>query len=208
MHNKILLTCIVITILAGCRQTSKKEDKILTPAVNFINPPIPGANVLYKEYIVDALKGDTLFYNTGSILYFPPNSFADKDGNPVQGNVQIKYREFADPMDFYLSGISMSYDSAGKAYTFESSGMCEVLAFKDGVPVFVNLKSKPEIYLAGTNNSPFHNLYYLDTVQKKWMYKGLNTVIDISAINNKKNCTGYSIRRGNYATHKTGKSQR
>lgn len=51
--------------------------------------------------------------------------------------VKITYREFADPIDFFVSGIPMEYDSAGRKYNFESSGMCEINAYKDDIAVLL-----------------------------------------------------------------------
>ncbi|MEP7254308.1 MAG: hypothetical protein ABI666_00960 [Ferruginibacter sp.] len=189
MNIKTFLLFVLPFGFVSCNQADKKETKISTLSDNFIKPPVNGVDVPYEEYSVDAAKGDTLFYKTGSIILFPPNSFIDKNGNVIQGNVQVKYREFSNPIDFYLSGIPMDYDSVGKPYTFESSGMCEVLAYKDGVPVFVNPKSNPEINLASDNNSQNHNLYYLDTVQKKWVGQGTSIVTELNNSKNKNQAT-------------------
>ncbi len=179
MGFKLLLIGICICVFVSCNQESKKETKVVPEPERFIDPPIKGADVPFKEYMVDAAKGDTVYYPTGSIILFPPNSFVDKDGNVITGNVQVKYREFSKPIDFFLSGIPMNYDSAGVQYTFESAGMCEILAYKDGAPVFVNPASKPEINLASEDSSQIQNLYYLDTAQKKWVNKGASIITDL-----------------------------
>ncbi|MFT3909309.1 MAG: hypothetical protein QM737_07795 [Ferruginibacter sp.] len=145
----------------------------------FINPPVAGINVPLSEYNLDAEKGDTLYYPSGSIIYFPPSAFVDGSGNPIKGNVKISYREFADPVDFFVSGIPMQYDSAGKQYNFESSGMCEINAYKDGKAVFVNQRAKPEINLSVKNKSPLHNLYFLDTANRKWEFIGKDLITGV-----------------------------
>lgn len=179
---KIITTLLSVLIfgLISCNQSDKKEISAATQGLEFIKPPMNGVDVPYTEYLVVAAKGDTLLYNTGSIILFPPNAFIDKEGNIVEGNVQVKYREFTDPMDFYLAGIPMNYDSSGKQYSFESSGMCEVVAFKNGEQVFVNPKSKPEINLVSNNNSESHNLYFLDTVKKQWVNKGASDLVTLT----------------------------
>ena len=179
MNTKTIALLVTVLGLAGCN-TGKKETKEFSQTGRFINPPLPGINVPFREYTVEAGLGDTLFYETGSILLFPPNAFVDANGNAVRGKVKVHYREFRGPADFYLAGIPMEYDSLGKTYDFESSGMCEVIAFHEGRPVFVNPNHKPEIFLATDNNSPSHNLYYLDTAQKSWVKKGESNVSDIS----------------------------
>lgn len=180
MNVKLFSFIVLLTFFVSCNQADKKEKNITVPTTNFIQPPIKNADIPYKEYSIDAEKGDTIFYQTGSIVLFPPNSFVDKDGNAIKGKVKVKYREFTNPIDFYLSGIPMSYDSLGKQYTFESAGMCEILAYKDSLPVFVNPKSKPEINIVTQNASQEQNLYYLDTIQQKWINKGTSIITDFS----------------------------
>lgn len=178
---------MMLVFLVGCNQIDKKENTISKQTPSFIQPPIKNADVPYKEYVINAEIGDTLFYKTGSIILFPPNSFIDKDGNVIKGVVKVKYREFSNQMDFYLSGIPMNYDSSGKQYTFESAGMCEILSYKDSLPVFVNPKNKPEVNIATKNVSPEQRLYYLDTVQRRWVNKGSSIVTDLGKKTKKNN---------------------
>lgn len=180
MNIKTWLFFIALFALVNCKQPDKKLPQPTDVTDSFIKPPVNGINISYSDYTVDAAKGDTIFYKTGSIILLPPNSFVDSNGNIIQGNVQVKYREFSDPIDFYLAGITMNYDSAGKPYVLESAAMCEITAFKDGIPVFVNPESKPEINLASDKNAQINNLYYLDTVQKKWINQGVSDVFPLS----------------------------
>lgn len=145
----------------------------------FINPPLAAINVPLNEYNFDAEKGDTIFHSSGTVIYFPPSALVDGAGMPVKGNVRITYREFADPIDFFVSGIPMGYDSAGVNYNFESSGMCEIYAYKNNKAVFVNKNAPPEINLSVRNKSPLHNLYFLDTVNRKWNYMGKDIVTEV-----------------------------
>ena len=163
---------IVILLISKCNCTSDGS-----PSVQFIQPPIKEADVPYCGYNIDASKGDTIIYPSGSILLFPPDAFVDKDGSIIKGNVSIKYREFKTPIDFFLSGIPMGYDSAGVHYTFESAGMCDIQAFQNNQPVFVNKKSKPQIFMSSDNTDKTQNLYYLDTVSKQWINRGKSEIM-------------------------------
>lgn len=145
-------------------------------AQSIINPPLPAIDVPFFEYQVNAEKADTIVYPSGSVICFPSNSMIDAAGNPVKGTVKIRYREFADPLDFFVSGIPMNYDSAGVKYNFESSGMCEIQAFQNNKPVFVNPHAKPVVNLASKNADSRHNLYQLDTVSGKWNYVGKDVI--------------------------------
>jgi len=145
----------------------------------FINPPLKSIDVPFDEYDVDADTGDTIFAPSGSVILFPPAAFADEAGNIVKGKVNIRFREFTQPVDFFVSGITMAYDSAGTKYNFESSGMCEINAYQNSKALFVNPAAKPEIFLSATNKSPLHNLYYLDTVKRSWTFIGKDTITEI-----------------------------
>ena len=177
--KKITLLTLIALLGAACNQHDKKETKAVEPTSHFIERPLKDVDVPFKEYTVDAEKGDTLIYPTGSIILFPPNAFVDEAGNIIKGKVQVTYREFTSPIDFYLAGIPMDYDSAGKKYVFESSGMFEINAYKDNKPVFVNPNSKPEVNISTKNDSPGHNIYYLDTVQKKWVNQGTSVITNL-----------------------------
>lgn len=165
---------IVILMIAKCN--CRTETKL---AVRFVNPPVPAADIPFTDYTVDAAKGDTIVYPSGSVLLFPKDAFVDKNGKVIQGKVDIKYREFNNPADQFLSGIPMGYDSAGVHYTFESAGMCDIQAFKDGQPVFVNKNSKPIINIASQNKDIAQNLYYLDTATGQWINRGKSEILEV-----------------------------
>lgn len=148
-----------------------------------VNPPIPSGDIPFSDYAVDASKGDTIMYHSGTVLLFPPNAFVDKNGELIKGKVNIKYREFNNPIDYFLSGIPMGYDSSGVHYIFQSAGMCDIMAFKDGQPVFVNKKSKPEINIATENTDLAQNLYYLDTASQQWVNRGKSEIIKVAKSN-------------------------
>jgi hypothetical protein len=175
-NNTIIAAIILIVILIIAKCNCRTQTKITE---RFVNPPIPTADIPFTDYSVDAAKGDTIMYASGSVLLFPKDAFVDKNGKVVKGKVNIKYREFSNPADQFLSGIPMGYDSAGVHYTFESAGMCDIQAFKDGQPVFVNKNSKPVINIASQNKDIAQNLYYLDTVTGQWINRGKSEILEV-----------------------------
>lgn len=166
-------------MLNACRNT---EPSTGDEQVDFfVNPPHSTIRTPIEHYSLDAGSGDTLYSPSGSILIFPKNSMVDSQGKLITGKVDIRFREFNDPVDIFLSGIPMAYDSGGVNFTFESAGMCEILAFQDSLPLFVNPVVQPEILMASGNNQQDFNLYFLDTVQKQWKYQGQDRIIDLNA---------------------------
>ena len=83
---------------------------------------------------------------------------------------------FHDQIDCLFSGIPMNYDSAGIIRPFESAGMFEVLAFEDdSIPVYLKDGKTLNVNLFSNNDENKFNVYYLDTVAKKWLYNDHET---------------------------------
>ncbi len=142
----------------------------------FVSPPIEGAGVQLSSFNINTQRDTAVVYNTGSSIVIPANAFLDKNKKPVSGNVELRYREFHDPFEVLLSGIPMHYDSAGEHYNFESAGMIEILAYKDGNLLYTNPDAPIKINMLSYNNEDKFNLYYLDTVARRWEYEGKNSM--------------------------------
>ena len=143
----------------------------------FINPPFKSVDIPFAEYDVDADKVTELNYKTGSKIKIPKEAFMDGNGNKIRGKVNVRYREFHDPVDFFVSGIPMTYDSSGMKYTFESAGMVEIYAFQDGKILKVNHDRRIEVKMATLQDGAGYNLYNLDTTAKNWNYIGKDKIV-------------------------------
>jgi hypothetical protein len=143
-----------------------------------IAPPIEGLDIPYTTYKVNAEKGAVLDFKTGSKLTIPKNAFVDADGKPLKGEVELRYREFHDAADFFVSGIPMTYDSAGVRYQFESAGMMEMLAYQDGQPVSMAPDKTINVELASAYKGTEYNLYKLDTLKNNWSCLGKDKVVN------------------------------
>ena len=147
----------------------------------FINPPFKNVQAKFVKNDVNAAKGASLKFDK-SKLNVPPGAFRDESGNIVDGNVDIKYREFHDYVDFFLSGIPMHYDSAGVRYQLESAGMIEIYAEKDGQRLDLNPDNPIEIELISSirvregQAIPKYNIYKLDINERNWQYKGIDDI--------------------------------
>lgn len=136
-----------------------------------INPPLPDWDVPYELFIIDASVGGELVSQNGSLISVGPNFFKDADGNPVTGNIEIKYREFHDPIAIFLSGVPMEYDTLGEKHTFESAGMLEIFAEQNGKPVLLAEGKTLSIELVSLNEEEKgFNVYRFDTTKGEWDY--------------------------------------
>jgi hypothetical protein len=160
----------------------KEENSAVNPADNtfkkvsgpFIAPPLKNLDVPYTTYKISSLTGGKLRYKTGTVLSIPSNLFVDAKGNLLRGEVELRYREMHDAVDFFVSGIPMTYDSAGNRYYFESAGMLDIQAYQNGTPVSMAAGKTIEVEMRSFQNGDY-NLYLLDTSMKNWRYEGKNS---------------------------------
>ncbi|MCW3083243.1 MAG: hypothetical protein JWP12_609 [Bacteroidetes bacterium] len=172
---------------------NKPADKIQTPQTptapavaahkSCILSPLPAKEEPFAQFKISAKDGGIINYKTGSSIHVPANAFLSNGANPLPDSITIRYREFHDPLDIFLSGIPMNYDSAGTRYTLQSAGMLEILAFDGNQKLNLDPKKPIEIKMASTTDDTNYNLYQLDTVAKNWVYKGKDKIVTADAKN-------------------------
>jgi hypothetical protein len=154
------------------------KDKKVQPAVSAVKSenteelvrPFPNIPVKYEGFVIKPNKQTVIKSKDGSIITIPANSIVNDKGNPVNGNVELKYREFRDIVDVFLSGIPMVYDSSGIQRHFESAGMFELLAFQNNKPVFIDPTKTITVEFASQHNGNNYNIYNYNTKAKQWEY--------------------------------------
>ena len=119
MANAKQLYLALPFLVLACTQNSEvavPPDNFQSTA--FIQPPFTGIDIPYEQFTLEVEKGGVFYHPSGSIIEFPANGLTDKNGHAITGKVNISYREFADPVDFFVAGIPMSYVQGEKNYTF------------------------------------------------------------------------------------------
>ena len=119
-------------------------------------------------------KEKSFTYKSGTKITVPENSFIDKNGKDVGGEIQIKYIEFRKPIDFILSVTPMNIDDNGRESFFNSGGMFKIKAFKNGEEVFLKKDKNIQVDFNLVGNIPNLNFYGLDTISNNW--KQLTTI--------------------------------
>ncbi len=142
-----------------------------------INPPLKEVNVPYAVFKIAAEKGAKLEIGSGSKLTISKNAFVDENGKILKGEIELRYREFHDAADFFVSGIPMTYDSAGVKYQFESAGMIEILAYQNGKAVNMAPEKPINVEMASNYKGKEYNLYKLDTMANNWSCLGKDKVV-------------------------------
>ncbi len=151
------------------------ENKPLAQASEqppLIQPPIPSLAPSFTVFKVNAEEGIIYQYNTGSTIIIPPASLVDEAGNPIAGEVEMRYREFHTTLDVLLSGIPMKYDTAGLEQHFETAGMFELRAEQNGQEVFIDESSTAQVNMASFQGGSDYNFYRLDEGQRNWAFEG------------------------------------
>lgn len=144
-----------------------------------IKPPVPGAELQASTYTVDNQKGAVLKHSTGTEIRIPANSLTDESGNVIQGKAELQYREYHTVPEIILSGIPMTYDSAGTRYAFETAGMFDIHCVQNGKKVYLDEKKPISVKMQSTSAEGRFNFYELDTAARNWVYlgKGKNEAI-------------------------------
>ena len=166
----LLFISMFALLTASCNLSEKSSSK------KFVDAPFESATNAYTEMEVNAAEGKTISLPNGTKLVVPANAFVDADNNPIQGKVNLKYKEFHDAADIILSGIPMTYDSGGTKMNFQTAGMFEILGFQNGQPIFIGKDKSVEVKMGSYVRENNYNFYRLDTVSKNWSYQGMPTI--------------------------------
>lgn len=152
------------------RTQEDSEDLVRAPLVRL---PVNEWDIAFSRYSLNATKGGIIVHPTGTKIWVPGSCLIDQHGKKVSGAVEIRYREFHDPIDIALSGIPMHYDSAGTNYYFQTAGMTELRAFQGDQELVLEAGKKIQIDLKSQVDGTF-NLYHLNE-QTGWQPRGSNS---------------------------------
>jgi len=144
-----------------------------------LEQPLPQIEKTYRNRQIANASGGAVDLGPGSRLIVPEKAFMDDRGNPIQGNINLQYRQMRDYVDFFLSGVPMQYDSAGNRYQMESAGMIELFALHRGKQVqlapdkSIRVEMVSEITLPSLNLnvSPRYQVHQLDTAARRWVFR-------------------------------------
>ncbi|MEI7597577.1 MAG: hypothetical protein WCK02_17660 [Bacteroidota bacterium] len=167
-----VVTVLVVTLalLIQFKHTDKKNISQNKKELNnnsYVKAPVKSINSAFEIFKIANNKENKLHHSSGTTIFINPYTFGSKNDS-----IEIRYREFKTPCEMLFSGIPMTYDSCGKTYQFESGGMFELLAFKNGKPIQIAKNKEIKIdFIASTRDKSF-NFYELDTNRKCWKYIG------------------------------------
>ncbi len=167
---------LVVNVLSVPSTSGMSEEEYFAQQP-IVNPPLEQAEPTFAMKTVQASIGGTYETETGARLVVPTQAFMTDRGELIEGEVNLHYRELSDYIDFFLAGVPMTYDSAGGKYQFESAGMIEFYAEKDGQRVelapgkVIQVELITEMYLPESGAMPDFNIYKLDIANRNWVYQ-------------------------------------
>lgn len=156
------------------------QEVILKQNGSTIQPPISQIILPVNQSMVNTSTSNVLSFE-GTEINIPKNAFVDKNGNKITGPVTISYSQYDDPLEIFLSGIPMKYDSAGVSTYFQSAGMFDISASVNGEEVFLDKGKEIEINFASNSTEDGFSLYNLDKASGEWSNVG-GTKLDTNAI--------------------------
>jgi len=135
-------------------------------------PLMPGADKPRELHQVNASSAIEARMSDGTIVRIPAGSIVDDNGMAIDGIVDLTYRSFMDPWDVVASGIPMHYGKGDAMGHFETAGMYEIYASKDGEQL--GLRSGNEITLEtqGPEVTAAYAGYALDATTGYWELAG------------------------------------
>ncbi len=172
----VVCTITYLSLFNHNSTQKNKHETLITSAPkktsprSFINVPSKHLTIPYTTYKVNNAAGGSFKHHTATKINVPKNSFVDKAGKEIVGDITIEYREFHDAADIIASGIPMTYDSAGRHFNLESAGMFDIRGSYNGEPVFIKPEKNIEVELASSALENRFNQYYLDTLARNWQY--------------------------------------
>lgn len=183
----LIFAVMVRGLLQGENGMSEEQYFASQP---FINPPLDEIKPTFASTKINANEGGIYEYKNGSKLIVPAAAFTNANGKLVEGEVEIEYREMHDYVDFFLSGIPMTYDSAGTKYVLESAGMVEIIAKQNGQPIKMQPGKEIKVELISyinmprLNVNPKYNIYKLNASTRSWEYRNVDNIQIIEDLDN------------------------
>jgi hypothetical protein len=159
---------VLMLSLFACQSTNKTLE-----VRQVINKPFQSLDVQPNEYVLSCDRDTVVKTETGSTIRIKANTLTDASGQPVKGKVRLNYREFHKATDILISGIPMTFDSAGTTYGFESAGMFRIDARDEaGNPVFIKEGSNVGVDMGSYRSGEDYTFYYMDTTEGRWKTVG------------------------------------
>lgn len=142
-----------------------------------MSPPVPGMEPAFMVLNVDADEALTFEAESGSKITVPEDAFVTTEGKEVEGEVEIRYREFRDQIDLFLAGVPARYDSANISRPLEFLGCMEISAWQNGQPLALRKGKSMEIAFLANDTSRRFGVFALNDEKDNWNRQGRDQML-------------------------------
>ncbi len=143
--------------------------------VKNVKPPFPKIQVPHEQIVLlptDFRKEQSIRFEGGTELTIPGNALCLKDGSEVTEPVRLGYMLLDNAYEVMLSGIPMTYDSAGSQNLFQTAGMFRLEAKTlSGKEVVLKEGNAMRLTMPTADNSGRYNDYRFDEQEGKWTFQ-------------------------------------
>lgn len=157
----------------------KTENSISEVSLNSekqnIAPPINSVDVPFKNFTVTNATSQTLSLENGTTIEIPANAFVDANGNAINSEVNISYREFHTAADILVSGIPMKASHNGIDGDMQTAGMFEINASSNNQEVFVAEGKNIGVNMATNVDGDNYDFWELNQESGAWENLGGST---------------------------------
>ncbi len=133
--------------------------------------PMFNNDVSFVEMSFNASDGYEFHASNGTHLSIPPMAFVTKHGKLVNGEINVKFREFHDAKSILLSGIPMQLNENRDEY-MQSAGMMELRAFKGREELIIQNGKYINVSLAAENKVDKNFKLYKLNNNEQWLETG------------------------------------
>ncbi len=167
--SKLLLPLCFLILFFGCQTENITEPTLSVEKL--IQPPIEKLTPTFEEKEFNIAKGMTWNFSNGTSIYIPPNALMDEDSNALTGKAILKFRDYHDAVDVFLSGIPMGYDDGkGEKGNMETAGMFEIRTEANGKNALLQEGKEVQVNLGTTIGGKGYNSYFLDEEKREWVF--------------------------------------
>ena len=140
-----------------------------------IAPAFDNLDVPTNTLMVKGTNAQTLHLSSGSSIDVPEAAFVDAEGKPVEGDVEIQFREFHNTAEIIASGIPMKvFSENGEEGWMQTAGMYEINGFQNGQPVFVAPGKSLNVNLVSSEDGEY-DFWKFDKAAGNWDNLGVST---------------------------------
>ncbi|MBR9861666.1 hypothetical protein GYB22_13155 [bacterium] len=163
--KKVFIALTLLFAFFSCSKTSQTASFHQS-----ITPPFEEINLAPGVYSFDVSEDFEFITETGTQVSVPANSFVDKDGNPIMGEVQLEFTEYHGATDIMLSGIPMTIQTQeGQCEYFESAGMFTMDGKQGDAEIEIAEGKSIEVNLASFEEESDYSSFVFNEEEGNWV---------------------------------------